>query len=352
MKNQENKFAFPADIQIIFVLARGRSGTTLLQTILDSHPNIQAPFESRFAIHYRHRYLGIKKWTTNKKNKFIGDVLKEMKISLFWEINIHQLKERIHKLPENSNYGLLCKQVYLSRISFFKKEKIEFIIDKNPIHSVLIPLIISIFPKAKFIHVVRDFRANSNSYLNFYPLKKMRELGNMWLAYNQKIEIFKSKNTHLFYTIVYEDLVTRPENNLKQLLLFFGLKYYDSMLFYYQTINNQFDLYLKRAPNLHIRKMRELGMLIAHKNLTKPLNPKLIDSWKQKLSSNQIKELDFICGAYSTRYGYKNNHLNLPKKEVPFDLKIRVEKLLWYYSLPIWFRELKSKPKLDLLPTK
>ena len=77
MKNQENKFAFPADIQIIFVLARGRSGTTLLQTILDSHPNIQAPFESRFAIHYRHRYLGIKKWTTNKKISLLEMFLKK-----------------------------------------------------------------------------------------------------------------------------------------------------------------------------------------------------------------------------------------------------------------------------------
>ena len=49
-------------IQNFYILAMGRSGTTLLQSILDNHSGIVVPPESYFMIHLDKKYGSIKNW--------------------------------------------------------------------------------------------------------------------------------------------------------------------------------------------------------------------------------------------------------------------------------------------------
>jgi len=349
MNNQPLGNIEPLNLPIVFTLAKGRSGTTLLQTILDGHPNTIAPPESRFVVHFWNRYRNVKRWTPAVKKRFIQDVLSDMKIALFWEINVEILTKRIELLPENTSYGMACKQVYTSRRSLFSKEVPGVIIDKNPIHALLIPIITSIFPDAKFIHVVRDFRANSSSFLKFRPNKSMRELGFMWILFNSKIEELKNEVDNRFHSMEYEELVKNPEKTLRALTTFFELPYHPSMLEYHKTIQNSYTEYVARSPSEEIRKMRELGAGTVHKNLTKPLNPNLIDSWKSTLTLEQVQALEEVCGTYATQYGYDSEIKKEIPKTIPFNIQLRAKKLVWYYSLPIRLRELKSKPNLALL---
>lgn len=340
----------PLDIPIVFILAKGRSGTTLLQTMLDAHPAIVAPLESRFVVHFRNRYGKITKWTPAIKKRFINDVLGEMKISLFWEIDSGALRSRIEQLPENTTYGMICKQVYVSSKSLFPKETPKLIVDKNPIHALLIPLITSVFPEARFIHVVRDFRANASSFFKFQPNKTMRELGYMWIYFNEKIEALKKEKSDQFHTLLYEDLVRFPEKTLLELTTFLQVPSSENMLQYYKTIRGSYDAYVARSPSQEIKEIRSLGAKTVHNNLTKPLDPKLMDSWQSKLTKEQIKQLESICSSFASNYGYTSSHENAASKNVPLNIRLGAEKLYWYYSLPIWLRELKSKPNLALLP--
>lgn len=350
MDSSSSNNTAPIDLPIVFILAKGRSGTTLLQTMLDAHPNIIAPLESRFVVHFKNRYGAIKKWTSSVKNRFITDLQGDLNISCFWELEWEQFKNRIAQLPEDTTYGMVCKQVYVSSKSLFPKDTPKLIVDKNPIHALLIPLITSVFPTARFIYVVRDFRANCSSFYKFQPHKSMRQLGYMWIYYNTKIASFKENNPKKFHSLLYEDLVQHPEESLTKLTNFLEVAYTPAMILYYENIRNWYDAYLERSPSSKIKEMRTLGAQTVHNNLTKPLDPTLMNSWKKKLTKEQIQELETICGHYATQFGYISSAKNTPSQPVPLGVRLEAEKLLWYYSMPIWLRELKSKPNLALLP--
>ena len=50
------------NLPFFFILGRPRSGTTLLRTILDAHPNIVIPPENSYLIHlyFKYRHAGVK----------------------------------------------------------------------------------------------------------------------------------------------------------------------------------------------------------------------------------------------------------------------------------------------------
>jgi hypothetical protein len=59
-------------LPFVFIVGKGRSGTTLLKTIFDSHPNVIIPFESRILIHLKKKYLHVTNCTWIKSLKTIG----------------------------------------------------------------------------------------------------------------------------------------------------------------------------------------------------------------------------------------------------------------------------------------
>ncbi len=344
----DHESSMPSDLPMVFILSKGRSGTTLLQTMLDSHPEIIAPLESRFVAHFYQKYGSRTHWSIAKKEEFLNDVLTSIKVAYFWDLDMNSLRERIDMLPENTTYGMMCKQVYASRISPFKKGTPKVIIDKNPIYSVLIPIIRKVYPDARFIQVVRDYRANVSSYFKFQPNQTVRNLGFKWNLYNSKIENFKKSVPDKFYSLRYEDLVTEPERTMKDILEFLGLPFNESVINYQEDVESSYQGYLDRATSEKIRRVREDATRQVHGNLIKPLDVKLIDTWKKKLNALQVAELDEICGHFGQQFGYLDNEKPSKYKKAPWRVWLEIEKLYWYYSLPIWFRELKSKPDIGL----
>lgn len=340
----------PVDLPMVFVVAMGRSGTTLLQSMLDSHPEIIAPYESRFAIHFKNRYAAIRNWNREIKERFIAEVKKEMKIAFFWEIDEELLAKRIHNLPVQTNYGAVCKQVYASFKSLHPKKNAKLLIDKNPIHHLLLPDLLKIFPDAIFIHLIRDYRASSSSMHQLKNKEGVREFGFRWLLANQEIDKIKMGRPEKFITIRYEDLLEKPDATLKNLTGFLNLDFHENMLTYHERFSEVLPKYIDRSPSEAVRKIRALILKTVHKNLTAPIDARFINKWKTKLTTQQIETLDKICGKYGLQYGYDPffEVKNIPR--VPADIKLVKKKIQLYYRLPIWLRELKSKPALALLP--
>ena len=61
------------NIPILFIVGKGRSGTTLLSTILDSHPKVASATESRFLLILWQKYKRMKKWNAAKAEVFFED---------------------------------------------------------------------------------------------------------------------------------------------------------------------------------------------------------------------------------------------------------------------------------------
>lgn len=336
---------------IAFLVAKDRSGTTLLQTMLDSHPNICAPLESRFVLHLKNKYQNKKKWNSKLKEQFIKDLFLEQKMVLLWELDLENLRKRIANLPENTTYGEICKQVYVSSKSFHLKKYLKLIVDKNPIYAIMIPLLKEIYPNAKFIHLVRDYRGNVNSIFTIYKKISIKKLGQSWVMTNREIEKAKSLQPNNFITLRYEDLLDNPKAELTKLTDFFNLEFHPNMLTYHERISEAISAYVNRSPNEKVRKVREIGIATVHKNLSKPLKNSFKDKWKETFSKKQIEILEQYCDSFGKKYGYeKTTNVASKTEKIPAALTFEKEKLRLYYRLPIWLRELKSKPSMPFIP--
>ncbi len=341
----------PTHVPIAFLVAKDRSGTTLLQTMLDSHPNICAPLESRFVLHLKNKYQNKVIWNDKLKAQFIEDLFKEQKIELLWELDKEGLNQRIANLPENTSYGEICKQVYVSARSFHQKKTAELIVDKNPIYAIMIPLLQEVYPDAKFIHLVRDYRGNVSSIRSLHKGVGVRKLGMSWVMTNWEIENSKKELPQNFITLRYEDLLDNPKEELERLLAFFNLQFHPDMLTYYERIEKAISAYIDRSPNERVRKVREIGIATVHKNLSKPINNSFKNKWEKSLSPEEIRTLEKHSGGLAEKYGYYFTTGIFHKNEViPLSLRFERFKLRLYYRLPIWLRELKSKPTMPFIP--
>jgi len=336
------------NLPVHFIMAMGRSGTTLLQTMLDAHENIVAPFESRFLLHFKNKYQKTNHWTEKTKNTFFEDVTNEQKISLFWDLNKSVLKNYLNILPQNASYTTACKMVYLSNNSIFKKGKPLCIIDKNPVYSWLIPLVLNLFPDANFIHLIRDARGCVNSFLKFRKGIEKKS-AQSWNTANYYIESFKKERTELFFTLRYEDLLKDPTTYLSDLCHFLNLDFQKQMCTYYKEVNASIETYLNASTDRETLRLRKKGFELIHNNISKPINPSRIDSWKNKLSPKQIDTISNASAYYLSKYGYLENTNISKNKSYSYIELFTFYKIQLYYCMPIWLRELKSKPSLALL---
>jgi len=304
-----------AHIQMVFIVSRGRSGSTLLQSILDSHSSICAPLESKFVLHLKSKYLHVKKWDEKVINTFLKDLYTNRKIRLFWNIDRNKLISLFSEYQINS-YADACKLVYLSFPSVHIKKNVTVIIDKNPAHSRFINELHTVYPKAKFIHLIRDPRATIHSQMKAFNRKSIYNLAELWVFLNNKIvNSFKTLNVENT-SLKYEDLVLNPKNEISSLLLFLDLMLEEKMLESHRsikplTINNN---YLS---------------LPHHQNVGNPINTKSIEKWKSFFNLKTITIINFICAESASKYGYSIAKKSKPSLFQSIKLKLSKARILF-----------------------
>ena len=194
---------------MVFVMGKERSGTTLLQTFLDGHPNIVAPPESEFVALLYPRFGKIKRWTEKDIYNFIEELYKEPWITKIWRIDRKLLTSILLSIKDEADYSSICKVIYYCMRG--EKQNILLIADKNPIYILLINTLSTIFPEAKFIHLVREPRDNVSSHLNSFKVNNVRFVSMKWLAYNTILNKAQMRFPGKFHTLLYENMVTEPE---------------------------------------------------------------------------------------------------------------------------------------------
>ncbi|MBN4081094.1 sulfotransferase [Caldithrix abyssi] len=203
--------------RLIFVGGAPRSGTSLLQIILDSHPDIFGGPEFD-------QISGI----ISLRNAFHTSV-STGRIDVF--CNIQDVDEAFRSLIE----GLL--------LPVAKKNGCNLLSEKTPMNVLVFADLLEIFPAARFIHVVRDPRAVVSSMLQV--AERYRSKGEMPPPFIASIENAINttreyasagfKATRLapdrVWTIVYEKLVADPEKETKALCDYLGIPWSDQMIY-------------------------------------------------------------------------------------------------------------------------
>lgn len=304
---------------LFFILGRERSGTTMLRVNLNNHSQINIPPESPFIIYLQNKYA-------NKKNINPSDFIIDLKQEPFlfvWNINYENLKERLQSInpPTYQNY---CKEI------LNQHQQNEIILgDKNPIYSLFGNTLQENFPEAKFIWIIRDYRAQVNSMLKVnFEKKIISSLAARWVAYNKEIEKLKLNYPNKVLRVKYEELVNNPKKNYTTICSFLNIPYDSTIL---DTKKNDKEFLPKH-----------------HKSLKEKINTSHIDEWKTQLTESQIKICETVAGNYGRRFGYQEIHH--PKAPITFNIylgilygKLYVLFIKAMYNLPLWLRELINK---------
>ena len=299
----------------VIVGACPRSGTTLLRTMLNSHPEIGLPRETRFVLEIwekRHRFgdlrkpenrRGVAKWIFRREETNAGRL----------GVNKTRAIKRLIDAPPT--LGSLLATAFLLYAERFGKSRWG---DKRPTYAARMYVIWDFFPNAQFINMIRDPRACAAS---------MRKLG--WYdgdvapaveLWERSIKVVDRWRRRLapdqLLELKYEDLVADPATQLAHVTGFTGLAGDDpaleSMLHYYEDDET-------RNPEYHA-------------NVSRPPDPTRVDEWKRMLEPGEVAFIEQALGPLMTRYGYEPAAESTPAPRELFNrLATQRRKIAWSY---------------------
>jgi len=285
-----------ADIPFFFVVGRPRSGTTLLRTLFDAHPNISFPPECQFIVNLYPKYGKLVEWNSKLLTEFYNDVTSQWLFDT-WKIDNDKLKKRLLLFEGNHSYGTICKAVYLEYNSLFEKDAIKFIGDKNPGYAIYTKLLLKIFPEAKFIHILRDYRDNFVSIKNVdFELPIPSLVVQKWKYFYRKFQKDSKSKPDSYYLLNYEKLARNPEKEYAYLCEFVGISYNESVF----DFHKKKDDILKEYPTGYIKTY--------HTSLLQKVNTSKIGVWKKQLSKKQIRIMDQTAGRIAEESGYEREY--------------------------------------------
>jgi len=213
IKKLFNNYQFQPSGQIsnkqspIFVVGMPRSGTTLVEQIISSHPDVSGLGETDFLNSL------INKIFFNKEDDKYEDVLNSA----------------------NQNKLNAISTEYFDIISHFgTKEK--YFTDKSLLNFQWIGLIKIIFPNAKVINCIRDPKDNCLSiYKNLFDHEgawcyDKNELTQYYKLYSDLMAFWRDKIPNFVYDIKYENLIKDPINQIKLLIKTSNLKWDEKCL--------------------------------------------------------------------------------------------------------------------------
>lgn len=282
-------------LPLFFILGRPRSGTTLLASLFDAHPNVMLPFECPLIINLYTRYGRKTEWTTKDLMDFHAIIIEQRKIDS-WRLDTEALKEALLKYVGTYSFETIVKVLYMQFNSFFDKKDIQIIGDKNPVYSIYPAKLIELFPNAKFIHLSRDYRDNilSIKKVDFEaPITAL--LAYRWRIAGKRIQKVEKKHPASFYTLKYEDLVAAPEQHLKKLYTFLGVEYDGSVLEFYKFK----DKLLSSFNREHVERY--------HSSLLNPITADKVYAWRKTMPKLDVKMADAVVGKLAEEMGYERN---------------------------------------------
>ncbi|MDQ3877791.1 MAG: sulfotransferase, partial [Actinomycetota bacterium] len=224
-----------AQAEPFFIVGSARSGTSLLRLMLNAHPDIAVPSESRFIVEL---WPGVDDIAVEE---FLAE-LSEHRLFALWGISIEAVRSEIG-VSRRCRYSDAVAGAYRAFAAVHGKSTWG---DKTPRYVEHIPFLAKLFPTSRFIHLVRDGRDVALSYANvpFGPKTVARAA----LLWSQRVEMGIRDGRPLapqrYLEVKYEALIAEPEPELVRLCDFLTVEFSPDMLDHTETTR---ELMLPRA---------------------------------------------------------------------------------------------------------
>jgi Sulfotransferase family len=269
-----------------FILGRGRSGTTLLRMMFDSHPEMAIPQESHFIVNLSKERDRYETPDGFRNDLFLRDLTDHWAFPRWRlpedEVRSAVLSASIQDFPE------AIRRVYELYAQDRGKRRYG---DKTPSYVIHIPILASLFSEARFIHLIRDGRDVALSYLDMdFGPSSVAEAAIQWRRF---VERGRSAGRRLgperYREVRYEDLLEDPEGRLRDLCAFVELQPDPAMLRYYERAG-----FVTESPRERHR----------HGNLLRPLTKGLRD-WRRDMSRHDVALFEALAGDLLEDLGYE-----------------------------------------------
>ena len=281
-----------APVPYLFVVGCPRSGTTMLQRILDAHPDLTVAYDTLFIP------KGAPRLKPGKNPKLTPEIVERTRnFQRFSRLGLPE--EAVDRAASLSRtYAEFVSALY-GELAKLKGKSLAG--EKSPGYVKRIPLLHSLFPTAKFIHIIGDGRDVALSLLDWgeknrgparqYELWKKEPVAVCALWWKSYVEAGRHDGGRLgddfYYEMPYEELVAGPEEHSRKLCQFLELPYLESMV------------------NYHQGKMR----LKPGKSAWLPPTKGLRD-WRMSMSDGDVAVFEALAGDLLSELGYERRALS------------------------------------------
>lgn len=270
----------------VFVGGCPRSGTTLLRTMLNSHPDLAVPHETLFLVPAWRRRDAFGDLGTAEARVAVARWLLDLKKSRFHRLGIEaeELVERFAAAPPT--LGSLMEACFALYAEHNGKERWG---DKRPSYARNLDAVFGLFPDTQFVNVVRDPRACVLSMRKAWPSwGLLASATEVWERTDADVQrAIKRLRADQILEIKYEDLINRPDETLHLLCEFYGL----------DTGG------IGRMMDYHRGSKLPTGEL--YENAARPVNTASLQKWAKELEPAEIALIERTLGKRMRHYGYE-----------------------------------------------
>lgn len=219
----------------IFIVGCPRSGTTLLQSLLASHPEIVSFPETHLFSRTVHISPFVRFFTVygSKHLQELNKIVKELSLPSDESLLNNQ------KICKTRNWAEILIQKLDEIGQHYAENDEEYLLEKTPRHLHYVDLIHKTDPEANFIHLIRngeDVVASLSEVTGDHPEKWSgnRSIDKSVFWWNRSIKlsrryIGKPKNVH----VRYENLLQDPTRVLQFICKFIGIDFHENMVHNY-----------------------------------------------------------------------------------------------------------------------
>jgi Sulfotransferase family len=289
LAREPSRYAGKPDRPLIIGGCR-RSGTTLLRSMLDNHPDLAVPAETDFLVplyQYRARYGDLRDPANRRAvGEWIFAAEGRGGRRIRGGLSAEEAIERIVASPPTlGSLFATCFQMYAERHG---KPRWG---DKRPRYAGQIRTIFALFPDAQFVNVVRDPRGavSSQIAIKWYDDDIALEASTVaWEMAIDRVDSFAPRlRPDQLLDVRYEDLVRDPAGELRRVCAFADLR--DG-----ETIEHMI--------NAERRGTFREGW---HDRLSEPISTAPIDSWRKRLEREHVALVEHATGDRFERLGYR-----------------------------------------------
>lgn len=291
-----------------FIVGHGRSGTTLVRTMLAAHSRLAVPPETHY-LKWTDEFGATRAEAPEDFDAFWTKLCGRMQ---FRDLDIDP--DRVLALtPEHG--GRTFRGVFGAMLAAYaEKEGKPRAGEKTPGHYFYLDRIFRWWPEARIVVVRRDPRATIASHLSapwVTQQLEQREPGSpvmpryrlFHVAHHAKLwneaygRILAPRGDPRFHVVSYEDLVAEPAARIAEVAEFLGERFEPGMVERRDSLSG--------AAAEHRKTGEWRAWVREHEEKSKAeISTDGLEKWRSKLGAREVAVIEAICGRTMQRFGY------------------------------------------------